>query len=163
MKAPSLTLKEHSFEGVSDAIQKLLAEAKQVSFKAYAPHSGFHVGASVLLENGEIITGSNQENASFPEGLCAERVAINYTKSSYPHSTIKAIAIYADMGLVGNEFPAFPCGGCRQVLLEAEKRNPSAIPLFLMNEGNVIWECEALSDLLPFHFDDAAFSGKKQL
>ena len=162
MKAPSLSLKEHSFEGVSDAIQNLLVEAKKVALRAYAPHSGFHVGASVLLENGEVITGSNQENASFPEGLCAERVAIHYTKSTYPNTTIKAVAIYADMSLVGNKYPAFPCGGCRQVLLEAEKRNTSAIPLFLMNEGDVIWECESLSYLLPFHFDDAAFSGKNQ-
>ena len=101
----------------------LVNQSREAAKRAYAPYSKFQVGAAVLLENGEIITGTNQENAAYPSGLCAERVAVFYANSKYPDVPVIAIAVTA---FTNNKFvqtPIPPCGSCRQVLTETETKN----------------------------------------
>lgn len=130
---------------------KLVLAAREASLKAYAPYSGFHVGAAVLLENGEIIKGNNQENADFTDGLCAERVALFYANASFPEDAVKAIAVTArnHNGLVAG--PAQPCGSCRQVLVETETRYKQKIRLIL-DGAEKIMILDGADSLLPFAF-----------
>jgi cytidine deaminase len=134
-----------------DSDQKLLLAARKASKNAYAPYSNFNVGAALLLENGEIITGSNQENADFTDGLCAERVAMFYANSTYPDVAVKAIAVTANnaKGLV--EGPAQPCGSCRQVLIETESRYKKPMRIILDGRKR-IHVLEGADNLLPFAF-----------
>lgn len=135
--------------------QKLLEKAKEITKNSYAPYSNFHVGAALILENGEIITGSNQENAAYPSGLCAERVALFWANSQYPNVPVKAIAIIAEKNKKFIEKPVAPCGACRQVLLETELRfnRPIKIILAGKNKVNII---ENAQSLLPINFDRKA-------
>lgn len=121
--------------------KELVEEAFKASENAYAPFSQFKVGAAVRLHTGEVLTGSNQENASFPAGICAERSVIAYTHANHPSAKIRAIAVTAS-----------PCGICRQVLLESEKRAGSPIRIFVMKDDRVL-VFESVKDLLPFGFD----------
>ncbi|HAZ03233.1 MAG TPA: cytidine deaminase, partial [Marinilabiliales bacterium] len=107
---------------LSSDLQKIIIESKEAALRAYAPYSNFNVGAAVLLSNGEVFSGNNQENAAYPSGLCAERVAIFYANSKYPNVPVLAIAICAfnKNGILKTPVP--PCGSCRQVLLESEIR-----------------------------------------
>jgi len=111
-----------SQEELPEYAQKLILLAREAAKRAYAPYSGFRVGASVLLENGEFITGNNQENAAYPSGLCAERTALFYASSKFPKIAVRALAVstISDETLPG-EF-AKPCGSCRQVMAEYEDR-----------------------------------------
>ena len=131
--------------------QNLLLAAREACESAYAPYSKFHVGAALLLENGEIIKGSNQENADFTDGLCAERVAIFYANSTFPDVPVKAIAVTAknSRGLV--EEPAQPCGSCRQVLVETEARFQKSMKI-IMDGRKRIQVLEGADNLLPFAF-----------
>ena len=131
--------------------QNLLLKAREVANNAYAPYSKFKVGAALLLENGLIITGSNQENADFTDGLCAERVAMFYANSTYPDVAVKAIAVSAKNinGLI--EEPAQPCGSCRQVLVETESRYKKAMRI-IMDGRKRIQVLEGADNLLPFAF-----------
>ncbi|MDX8340708.1 cytidine deaminase [Draconibacterium sp. IB214405] len=134
-----------------DADQKLVLAAREASKNAYAPYSKFHVGAALLLENGEVITGSNQENADFTDGLCAERVALFYANSTYPDVAVKAIAVTAKNAHGLLEFPAQPCGSCRQVLVETEVRYNKHIRVILDGRKH-IQVLEGADNLLPFAF-----------
>ena len=100
----------------------MLQHAQEAIEGSYAPYSEFRVGAAVLLENGEVIKGSNQENAAYPSGLCAERVAIFHAKSKYPDLKVKSIAITAASDNFITKSPITPCGACRQVIAETESR-----------------------------------------
>lgn len=136
--------------------QKLVLKAREASKKAYSPYSKFNVGASVLLENGEVILGNNQENAAFPSGLCAERVAMFYANATYPDSPIIAIAISASNknGLLDE--PASPCGSCRQSLAESEMRFKNAIRIILDGKKKV-QVLQGIESLLPFVFKPGLF------
>ena len=133
-------------------LQNLIQKAKDAAKKAYAPYSDFRVGAAVLLENNEIIEGNNQENAAYPSGLCAERVAIFYANSKYPNIEIKAIAITAITkdGLI--KVPIPPCGACLQVMLESEQRANKPIQVLLFGT-NKITVAENVIQFLPIHFN----------
>lgn len=131
--------------------QHLLLAARGASKNAYAPYSGFCVGAALLLENGEIITGSNQENADFTDGLCAERVALFYANSTYPKEAVKAIAVTAKNAHGFLENPAQPCGSCRQVLVETESRYKNKVRIILDGRKK-IQVFEGADNLLPFAF-----------
>lgn len=111
--------------------QELILEAKSAMQKAYAPYSKFKVGAAVLLDNGIVVQGNNQENASFPMGSCAERVAVHYAGATYPQAKITAIAIVAsnESGILKS--PISPCGACRQILLESEQHSKQKITVIL--------------------------------
>ncbi|SDB84072.1 cytidine deaminase [Williamwhitmania taraxaci] len=132
--------------------QVLVEKAKDATKDAYAPYSKFRVGAAVLLENGEIITGTNQENAAYPSGLCAERVAIFYANSKYPSQAIKAIAVASFYNGKFNETPVYPCGSCRQVLLETQNRFNKPMDI-IMYGSNSIQIVKSARLLLPLCFD----------
>ncbi len=132
--------------------QTLLQQAAESAAKSYAPYSEFHVGAAVLLENGEIICGSNQENAAYPAGLCAERVALFYANSKYPGVKVKtlAIAAFADHFILDK--PISPCGTCRQVIAETENRQQSKIKILMQGESGPVNMTEGIENLLPLTF-----------
>ncbi len=142
-----------NFNELPEKEQELIIKAREIASKAYAPYSGFHVGAAVLLENGEIITGNNQENAAYPSGLCAERTAVFYAKSQYPDIAILSIAITASVNGKFLSEPAYPCGACRQVLLEARNRSGKTMQVILA--GDEITEVLSdARDLLPLPFEN---------
>ena len=130
----------------------LMKEAIAARQKAYAPYSHFKVGAAVLLKNGHIFIGSNQEKAPYPSGLCAERVAIYQASTQYPNEEIEMIAI-SGTAEIPTAHPVSPCGSCRQSLSEYETKQQKLIPVYFMGaEGNII-QTDSIKDLLPFLFD----------
>jgi len=133
----------------------LLQQAIKAIDNAYAPYSHFKVGAAILLENDEIVTGNNQENAAYPSGMCAERVAIWNAASNHPGIVVKKIAIAVKSRDKKIDKPVAPCGACRQSLLEYEIKQKKPIEVFFTGEiGNVI-KANSLQDLLPFSFDQS--------
>ena len=138
-----------------EKLDQLVEAAKKAALCAYAPYSHFQVGAAVLLENELIITGSNQENAAYPSGLCAERVALFSAGHQYPDVAIKALAIVAlHKGAWVEQIT--PCGACRQVLLESEKRQQKPFEVLLCGSAT-IYVAPSAASLLPFAFDSDAF------
>ncbi len=144
-----------SLEELNEKDHKLILAAIEARKDAYAPYSNFMVGAAVLLENGKVVTGNNQENASYPSGLCAERVAVFQAGSKYPGVTIKSIAITAMSKTHLIEKPAAPCGNCRQAISEYEYNQKSSIELLLMGEKGEIIKCHSLADILPLGFNNS--------
>jgi len=133
-------------------IEKLLIErAKSASVNAYAPYSHFLVGAALLLENGEIITGNNQENAAYPSGLCAERTAMFYANANYPDVAVTTLAVAAQNAGGFLKDPIAPCGSCRQVLLETEQRYGKKLRILLYGASEIAI-LETVKDLLPLSF-----------
>lgn len=133
-------------------IEKILVErAKSASVNAYAPYSHFLVGAAVLLENGEIITGNNQENAAYPSGLCAERTAMFYANANYPDVAVTTLAVAAQNAGGFLKDPIAPCGSCRQVLLETEQRYGKKLRVLLYGASEIAI-LETVKDLLPLSF-----------
>lgn len=147
-----LNYKAFSFEELGNEEMILCKAAQKAALDAYAVYSNFKVGAAVLLENGEIICGNNQENASFPSGICAERTAIFYANAKYPDIPIKILAIAA---YSNGEFQKYisPCGICRQVLVETERRFQKPVRILLCGSGQVL-DIEKGEDLLPLAFND---------
>lgn len=135
--------------------QELLRDASAARENAYAPYSKFKVGAAVLMENGEVVIGSNQENASYPSGLCAERVAIFHAGAKYPGVAVKAIAISASSSKHEVGEPAAPCGNCRQSIIEYEQKQKSPISLLLSSEKGPIYKCTSVADILPLAFNSS--------
>jgi cytidine deaminase len=126
--------------------------ARQALNRAYAPYSGFQVGAALRLENGEIISGNNQENIAFPSGLCAERTALFYASSKFPGVAIKSIAVCARSKRAIVKTPITPCGSCRQVMAEYEINQKQAMRIILASEADKIWVMEGVGNILPFMF-----------
>jgi cytidine deaminase len=141
-----------SIEDLPGSEASLLKKAMEATENAYAPYSHFNVGAAAQLNNGEIVTGSNQENASFPVGICAERVLLSSISSQYPNTPIRMIAISYKSDEVKSDHPVAPCGICRQTLQEYEQRLRQPIKLILGGETGKIIVIEKASDLLPFAF-----------
>jgi cytidine deaminase len=141
-----------SAEELSAMDQKLLQSAKEAASKAYAPYSAFRVGAALLLENGEIILGNNQENAAYPSGLCAERVAMFYASAKYPEVAFKVLAITADSDKLEINHPISPCGSCRQVMVEYETISKGDIKVILAGKTGKVIVVNRVKDLLPFSF-----------
>lgn len=135
-----------------ETIFDLMQAAIQARDKAYAPYSQFVVGAAIALENGEIVCGSNQENASYPSGLCAERTAIYYAGAQFPGVAIQAIAITAKSLLKPTLKPIPPCGACRQAIAEYEIKQQSPIELYFMGESGEVVKSDSLENLLPLLF-----------
>lgn len=132
--------------------EELINNAKKAAESAYAPYSKFKVGAAVLLGNGQIIRGNNQENAAYPSGLCAERVAIFYANAQYPEQPIKAIAVAALTADGYTKEPIPPCGSCLQVMLETENKSKGSVKVFLYGE-NKITSAESIKQFLPVNFN----------
>lgn len=128
----------------------LMEAALKATEGSYAPYSKFHVGAAALLENGMIVTGSNQENAAYPSGLCAERVTLFHAGHQYPDIPVMALAIAATTK--GEQVESIsPCGACRQVLLETEQRYGKPVKVLLCGRKDVII-AESAESLLPLCF-----------
>ena len=145
-----LKWEELSVQELSETESRLMGDAIQAADRAYAPYSRFHVGVALLLANGEIITGNNQENAAYPSGLCAERVALFYAGAQYPDVPVQLMAVVASVN--GKIQPQIsPCGSCRQVLLETEHRGKQPIRILLCGKDKVRIVSSA-TDLLPLSF-----------
>ena len=130
----------------------LLNEAKEVTQDAYAPYSRFHVGAVAKLSNGQIVAGTNQENASYPVGICAERVLLGTAATLYPGVAIESIAVSYDGVDIQSDHPISPCGMCRQALLEYEERTKKPIRLILAGQKGRVFILQTSRVLLPFAF-----------
>ena len=155
MKKRLLEISYHSckFEELTPEEKQLVEEARQATYRSYSPYSRFSVGASVLLANGVILSGSNQENAAYPSGLCAERTVLFFANSQHPNQPITMMAIAARSEKGFTEIPITPCGACRQVLAETEKRFEQPIRILLYGETETII-IDGVKDLLPFLFDE---------
>jgi cytidine deaminase len=138
---------------VPEDVKQLMDKASKVRQNAYAPYSKFSVGAALLLDNGEVITGSNQENASYPSGLCAERTAIYYKGAQYPEANILKMAIIAGSQINQTTTPIPPCGACRQAIAEYEVNQNAPIEIYFMGETGKVIKSNSLSNLLPLMFD----------
>ncbi len=155
MKEINLTTKisVYLLEECTEAEKKLIEEAKQATKNAYARYSNFKVGAALLLENGDVLTGNNQENAAYPSGLCAERTAVFFANANYPNEKVVAIAVAAYNNGKFTKEVITPCGACRQVLLEVENRYKTPMRI-LMYSDEGIYVVESIRDLLPLSFGD---------
>lgn len=141
-------------ETLSPTLKNLWERAVQATNNAYAPYSNFHVGAAILLSDGSILEGNNQENAAYPSGLCAERTALFYASANYGHLQVKAIAVAARPANQPLQMVAVtPCGGCRQVMREYEFKQKENIILLLPAENGTFLVFDSVQDLLPFSFD----------
>ena len=158
MKEVKIVSKLYVFDSLEETpkdIQGLMQNAIGARDKAYAPYSRFHVGTALLLDNGEIISGSNQENASYPSGLCAERTAIFYAGAKYPKAKIVKMAITAASQNQKTSAPIPPCGACRQSIAEYETKQDQAIEIYFMGEVGKVMKSNSLANLLPFGFDSS--------
>ncbi|MBD0834266.1 cytidine deaminase [Aestuariibaculum suncheonense] len=137
-------------------VQDLMLKAVESRRNAYAPYSKFNVGAALLLDNGVIVSGSNQENASYPSGLCAERTAIYYAGANYPETALLKMAISATSQNKPTLSPIPPCGACRQAIAEYEVKQNKPIEIYFMGETGKVAMSKSLENLLPFIFDKSA-------
>lgn len=140
-----------AYDELSDQDKQLIEAAKEATNRSYVPYSHFHVGAAALLNDGTVVTGSNQENAAYPSGLCAERTTLFYANSEHPDQPVHTLAVAArtENGFLDTPIP--PCGACRQVLLETEQRFNQAMRILLYSK-NEIYLMEGTKDLLPLSF-----------
>jgi cytidine deaminase len=151
----NLTIQFYEFESwksLSDSDRELVEKAYQISRNAYAPYSEFHVGASIRMDNGEVLTGSNQENIAYPSGLCAERVVLFFAGSQFPNTKIETICVVAKGDLLPFDKILSPCGACRQVMLETEIRQASPMRVILVSQNEKTLVFKNVRDLLPFAF-----------
>ena len=149
-----LNINECQMEELSEEEQYLLTKAIESTNNSYAPYSHFNVGAAILLENGVVLPGCNQENAAFPAGLCAERSAIFAAGAQYPDVALKAIAIAArDTNGQLTEEPVSPCGTCRQVIIETETRFSQPIRILLYGK-RCIYVMDGIKNLIPLSFTE---------
>ena len=156
MNKVTITTNFDVFETIQELptdIQNLMHEAVAIRKTAYAPYSHFKVGTAILLDNGEIIVGSNQENAAYPSGLCAERVAVFYAGAKYPETKILKMAISAASDNTTTSAPIPPCGACRQSIAEYEIKQNTPIEIYFMGEIGSIYKSDSLKNLLPLLFD----------
>ena len=144
-----------NLEELPEDVKVLMEDAFTARDKAYSPYSKFSVGAAILLDNGQIITGSNQENASYPAGLCAERTAIFYAGAKYPEAKIVKMALSAKSDNHTVKIPTPPCGSCRQAIAEYEMKQQTPIEIYFMGETGKVVKANSISDLLPLIFDSS--------
>ncbi len=155
-----MSLKEYKFlfeefagnKDLDTQYLELLNKARAITKDAYAPYSNFFVGAAALLSNKKIITATNQENASFPAGICAERVLLSSASSLHPNISITAIAISYDNKNGSSNHPVSPCGICRQSLVEFEKRFSQPVKIILAGQTGKVLIIKTAADLLPLSF-----------
>lgn len=148
----NIEITEKDFSELNPEEMELVNAAREIAVSAYAPYSQFRVGAALRLKSGKIVTGSNQENAAYPSGLCAERTALFYTGANFPDDPVEALAVTAMRQDNLYAAVAAPCGGCRQVLLETADRQGYPFPVYLAGPDSVkiVQDCR---QLLPINFD----------
>lgn len=156
MKEITITTSFLEYENLNEldaSSQKMMQLAVQARKKAYAPYSKFTVGCAILLDNGKVVEGSNQENAAYPSGLCAERVAIFYAGANYPDAKVLKLFITASPFDRDLEQPIPPCGSCRQSIAEYEIKQDQDIEIYFMGGKGKIYKSNSLKNILPFMFD----------
>ncbi len=142
-----------SIDELDNSTHELMLKAIEIREQAYAPYSKFRVGAAILLDNQKVVLGNNQENAAYPSGLCAERVAIYQAGSLYPEAKILKIAISATSDMHPTQRPTPPCGSCRQSIAEYEQKQENPIEIYFMGEVGEVYKSDSLENLLPLSFD----------
>jgi len=152
-KELKIIYKELALDELDKQQQELIQLAIAATNQAYAPYSEFFVGCALQMNTGEIITGSNQENAAYPSGLCAERTAIYHAGHSHPNGVVNQIAIAANSNKWNTENPVIPCGACMQAMIEYERKQGSPIKLLLYGSDERIFELSGIKDLMPFQFE----------
>ncbi len=145
-------VEELTFEELTESERRLVELAREATTRSYAPYSNFRVGAAIELSDGSIVTGSNQENAAYPSGTCAERTAAYYAHSQHPEAAFRTIAIAA-RGTDGEfvDEPVSPCGACRQALLQYEHIAGSGVTVLLVGKER-LYRLPSVRSLLPFAF-----------
>ena len=144
-----------SYNQLDETEKKLFDSAQKFRQIAYAPYSNFTVGCAILLENGEIISGSNQENAAYPSGLCAERTTIFWIGANFPDVKIKKLFVIGAPREAVSSVPIPPCGACRQSILEYEAKQKEEIEIYFASLDGAIYKTKSIRDLLPFSFDSS--------
>jgi cytidine deaminase len=139
-------------EELNSDLKFLLEKSQGMTKKAFAPHSGFKVGAAGQLSNGEIALGNNQENDAYPSGMCAERVLVYHVGANYPEAKLQELFIAVDPEAKDSETFTPPCGACLQALIQLEKRQKSPIRVFIKS-GKKVFKAESIETFLPFSFD----------
>lgn len=158
MKPLTITSRLEVYEAPEELpqdVQELLQAAVEARESAYAPYSGFKVGAALLLDNDKVVIGSNQENASYPSGLCAERTAVFAAGAKYPDVPITKMVITARSMRHQVVSPVPPCGACRQALVEYEVKQDEPIELYFTGETGKVVKADSVKDLLPLVFDNS--------
>lgn len=145
-----------SLDEVPENHKKIILKATESREFAYAPYSGFYVGAAVLLKNGEIVVGSNQENAAYPSGLCAERVALFSAGAQFPNTSIEVLVVSCRNTKKLTDQPFSSCGACRQVMLEYELKQESPITVYYIGETGEVIQVDSVKDLVPLYFPPEA-------
>lgn len=144
-----------TYDELQTADREVVDAARAATANSYAVYSNFNVGAAVRLSNGTIVSGSNQENAAYPSGLCAERTTLFWANSQYPNEAVETLAIAARTAQGELEMPIPPCGACRQVILETEKRFSNTIRIILYGAKQCYIIEDGIKALLPLSFDSA--------
>ena len=152
VKRESIIQQFNSIEELNTVSKNLMLSAKEAAKNAYAPYSKFNVGCALLLENGEIILGNNQENIAYPSGLCAERTAVFYAGANFPNIPIKMLAVTAFAKSYEVNQPVMPCGACLQSMSEFELRFSKPIQIILQGNSGPIYVAEGTKTFLPFQF-----------
>jgi len=146
------TIRVYNYDELETADKALIDKAKEATKNSYTPYSHFSVGAAALLTNGVILCGTNQENAAYPSGLCAERTTLFYANSQYPNDPVDTLAIAARTEHDFIKTPISPCGACRQVMLETESRFNHPMRILIYGTES-IYEIKRVKDILPLCFD----------
>lgn len=146
-------IEELKFKNLASDKKELVQQAKKASEQSYAPYSEFHVGCSVLHTNGHVGLGSNQENASFPSGLCAERVALFESAKTLDENKVAEIAVYATSTKYEVPKMLVPCAACLQVISDIQNRQKSPIKIWMWDGAEDVYVAEDVSQFLPFHFE----------
>lgn len=147
----TLSFQVLQYEELTADERRLVDAAREATARSYAPYSHFSVGAAVLLENGAVVSGTNQENAAYPSGLCAERTTLFYANSRYPDQAVRILAIAARRAEGWLDTPIPPCGACRQVMLETEQRYGQPLRMLLVG-AKEIYRVVGMKNLLPLSF-----------
>lgn len=152
-KELKITYTEYAeLQEMSEADQELVKKAVEATKGSYAPYSNFNVGAAVKLSNGEVVTGANQENNAYPSGLCAERTAMFHANYQYPEAKMQTIAIAAAQNGIVCDKPISPCGACRQVMAEYQRKGGEPMRVILYGEDHIML-FDSVEDILPYIFD----------
>ncbi len=162
MKKKEIRVWYSEYTAITDLVpeqQEVVRAAEEASKIAYAPYSGFYVGAAVKLANGNIIKGNNQENAAYPSGICAERVAMWSAMANNLDTKIKCIAIVSVAKKTGDIIPVTPCGSCRQALLEYEMLQGKPIQVIMYTKNRMVIVFDSIANLLPMQFDGKVLKG----
>lgn len=148
-----ISYKEYAFAELTPEDRELVDAALEAVRTAYAPYSHFHVGAAVRMSNGVIVKGSNQENAAYPSGICAERTAMFAASASYPEENLRSIALAGGIEGVLGDNPSTPCGACRQVMAQYQRKAGAPVSVLIAARDKVL-KFDRVDDILPFIFDN---------